>query len=80
MGKYYIVYNPITLDLIIESELVINDAAQMIVNSLYHADGTVYSRPGVNGAYERYFAREENPAIKSDFSDYVQQFITKRSA
>ena len=60
-------------------DAAIGASTQMIVNSLYHADETVYSRPGVKGAYERYFAREENGFIKSCFSDYVQQFISKRS-
>lgn len=61
-------------------DAAVGASAQMIVNSFYHADETVRSRPGVKGAYERYLAREENPDIKSCFSDYVQEFITKKGA
>ncbi|MBU2511973.1 radical SAM protein [bacterium] len=54
-------------------------SAQMIVNNLYHADETVYSKPEVKGSYERYFAREEHAEIKTAFKKHVRQFALKRN-
>ncbi|MBU1170240.1 MAG: radical SAM protein [Proteobacteria bacterium] len=59
-------------------EAFISGSAQMIVNNLYHANETVYSKPGVRGSYERYFEREKNESIRNLFRPYVKQFTTQQ--